>query len=189
VSYRDAAVAAAQKYGIPPDLFLRQLGQESGFNAGAVSPKGATGIGQLMPGTAAELGVDPNDPMQNIDGSARYLKQQFDKFGDWKLALAAYNAGPGAVEKYGGVPPYAETQNYVASIMGGGDGGAGIGSGQNQPRGIDANALAALMQPQEQAPTNYLAPPQQVDPTGIQMPDFASTIARGRRAYEGRKYG
>jgi hypothetical protein len=187
LSLRDAAVAAAKRYGIPPDLFLRQLGQESGFDAGAVSPKGATGVGQLMPGTAAELGVDPTDPMQNIDGSARYLKQQFDRFGDWKLALAAYNAGPGAVEKYGGIPPYDETRNYVASIMGGQDGDvAGIVGGQNDPqggRGIDANALAALMQQQEpQAPMmpDFGQPQQRGN---LNIPNFAQTIRAGRQAY------
>lgn len=115
---KETARQAAQRYGIPPDLFLRQLGAESGWNPSATSPAGAQGIGQLMPGTAAELGVDPSDPVQNIDGAARYLKQQYDKFGDWGLALAAYNAGPGAVQKYGGVPPFKETQGYVSKIMG-----------------------------------------------------------------------
>lgn len=118
--YRSYAIQMAQQYGIPPDLFLRQLNMESGWNPGAISPKGATGIGQLMPGTAAELGVDPSDPYQNIDGSARYLAQQFEEFGSWPLALAAYNAGPGAVRKYGGIPPYAETQKYVGNILGSG---------------------------------------------------------------------
>jgi soluble lytic murein transglycosylase-like protein len=71
-----------------------------------------------MPGTAANLGVDPHDPAQNLEGGARYLRQMYDKFGSWRLALAAYNAGPGAVEQHGGVPPYRETTRYVKKILG-----------------------------------------------------------------------
>ena len=117
---RAEAVKAAQAAGIDPDLFLRLVQQESGFNPNAVSPKGATGLTQLMPATAAELGVDPNDPIQNLTGGARYLRDRLDEFGgDPYLALAAYNAGAGNVRKYGGIPPFKETQNYVARIMGG----------------------------------------------------------------------
>jgi soluble lytic murein transglycosylase-like protein len=118
-AYLTAARAAAQRHGVPEDLFLRLVQQESGWNARAVSHKGATGLAQLMPGTADRLGVDETDPHQNLDGGARYLRMMYDRFGDWKLALAAYNAGPEAVEKYGGVPPYAETANYVRNILGG----------------------------------------------------------------------
>lgn len=103
--------------GVPEDLFLRLLQQESGFNPGAVSGAGAIGLAQLMPGTADYLGVNPYNPIQNLEGGARYLKEQFNKFGSWTKALAAYNAGPGAVEKYNGVPPYKETQNYVKAIL------------------------------------------------------------------------
>lgn len=117
---REYAIQQAQRYGIPTDIFLRMIGAESSWNQGAVSPKGATGLGQLMPGTAAKLGVDPTDPYQNIEGSARYLAQQYGTFGTWPLALAAYNAGPGAVRKYGGIPPFAETQAYVPKILGSG---------------------------------------------------------------------
>lgn len=116
--YLEVAKAAARKHNVPEDLFLRLVQQESGWNVGALSNKGATGLAQLMPGTASKLGVDINDPAQNLDGGARYLRQMFDQFGTWKLALAAYNAGPGAVEDYGGVPPYAETENYVSNILG-----------------------------------------------------------------------
>lgn len=89
---------------------------ESRYCQDAVSPKGAVGLGQLMPGTAAALGVDASDPAQNLAGAARYLREQLDAFGDVTLALAAYNAGPGAVSKYGGVPPYAETKAYVREV-------------------------------------------------------------------------
>lgn len=116
--YLDAARSAARRAGVPEDLFLRLVQQESGWNAGAVSPKGALGLAQLMPGTASYLGVNPKDPQQNLEGGARYLAEQYRTFGSWRLALAAYNAGPGAVQKYNGVPPFEETRNYVKVILG-----------------------------------------------------------------------
>ncbi|WJS85957.1 lytic transglycosylase domain-containing protein [Paracoccus sp. TOH] len=117
--YLPHARAMARKHGIPEDLFLRLVQQESGWNPSARSHKGARGLAQLMPGTAAKLGVDPNDPEQNLEGGARYLRMMYNTFGSWRLALAAYNAGPAAVAKYGGVPPYRETRNYVRIIHGG----------------------------------------------------------------------
>ena len=135
MDYREYAIQQAQRYGIPTDIFLRMIGVESSWNQGAVSPKGATGLGQLMPGTAAELGVDPSDPLQNIEGSARYLAQQYASFGSWPLALAAYNAGPGAVREYGGIPPFAETQAYVPKILGGSVQEAGIPLSMGQSYG------------------------------------------------------
>ena len=116
--YLEVARSAARKNGVPEDLFLRLVQQESNWNPTAKSHKGALGLAQLMPGTARYLRVDPNDPAQNLEGGARYLKEQYSKFGSWRLALAAYNAGPGAVEKYGGVPPFRETRNYVKKIWG-----------------------------------------------------------------------
>lgn len=116
--YLEVAKAAARRHGVPEDLFLRLVQQESGWNPHAVSHKGATGLAQLMPGTAAKLGVNPKDPHQNLDGGARYLAMMYAKFGSWRLALAAYNAGPGAVEKHGGIPPFTETKNYVRAILG-----------------------------------------------------------------------
>lgn len=116
--YSTMARNAARKHGVPEDLFLRLVQQESGWNPNALSHAGAQGLAQLMPATAKVLRVDPSDPAQNLEGGARYLKQQYRKFGSWRLALAAYNAGPGAVEKYGGVPPYKETRNYVKVIWG-----------------------------------------------------------------------
>lgn len=112
--------AAAASNGIDPALLKGLVSQESGFDPNARSGAGAVGLTQLMPGTAAGLGVtNPLDPTQSLQGGARYLKQQLDRFGgDERLALAAYNAGPGAVTKHGGVPPYAETQHYVDSVIG-----------------------------------------------------------------------
>jgi len=118
--YDGLVAAAAQRNGIDPALLHGLIQQESGFDPAASSGAGAQGLCQLMPGTAASLGVsNPLDPAQSIEGGARYLKQQLDAFGgDPQLALAAYNAGPGAVHRYGGVPPYAETQAYVQKVMG-----------------------------------------------------------------------
>ena len=116
--YQDMARAAARRHKVPEDLFLRLVRTESGFRPTAKSTKGAIGLAQLMPFTASQLGVNPHDPKQNLEGGARYLMQQYRRFGNWRLALAAYNAGPEAVERYRGIPPYAETQNYVKAILG-----------------------------------------------------------------------
>ncbi len=116
--YLAMAREAALRNGIPVDMFLKLVQQESNWNATAKSHKGALGLAQLMPETARKLNVDPLDPYQNLDGGARYLARQYRSFGSWRLALAAYNAGPQAVRKYGGVPPYKETQNYVRVILG-----------------------------------------------------------------------
>jgi Transglycosylase SLT domain len=111
--------SAATKYGLDPDFVTSIAKAESNFNPNAVSPKGATGVMQLMPETAKGLGVDPRDPSQNIDGGVRYLAKLADQFnGDPVKIAAAYNAGPGRVQKFGGVPPYKETQGYVQKVMG-----------------------------------------------------------------------
>lgn len=116
--YLGTAKTVASRHGIPEDLFLRLVQQESGWNPHARSHKGAMGLAQLMPATAAKLGVNPRDPAQNLEGGARYLRMMYDRFGSWRLALAAYNAGPEAVAKHNGIPPYRETRNYVRIILG-----------------------------------------------------------------------
>jgi len=116
----DALVSAnATQQQVDPALIKAIIANESGFNANGTSKVGAQGLMQLMPGTAAGLGVtNAYDPSQNVMGGTKYIKGLLDRFnGDVKLAVAAYNAGPGAVEKYGGVPPYAETQNYVQNVL------------------------------------------------------------------------
>lgn len=118
---KDMFAAAAEKHGLPVELVKSVVRAESNFNAKAISPKGAIGLMQLMPETARELGVDPNVPEQNVDAGTRYLRDLLIKYegneDQVARAVAAYNAGPGAVDKYKGVPPYAETQVYVRRVL------------------------------------------------------------------------
>ena len=117
-SFANMVAEAARKYEVDPKLLSAVAEAESGGNQSAVSPAGAVGVMQLMPDTAASLGVDPYDEKQNIEGGAKYLRQMLDSFGgDVRKAVAAYNAGPQAVHDYGGVPPYRETQSYVNRVL------------------------------------------------------------------------
>jgi len=119
-TYSATIDAAAQRYGVDPALLTSVIQQESGFNPNATSGAGAQGLMQLMPSTAASLGVtDPYDPTQSINAGAQYLSGKLNEYGgNTSLALAAYNAGSGAVARYGGIPPYPETQNYVQDVLG-----------------------------------------------------------------------
>lgn len=117
--YAKEIAAAASRHGVDAELVRAVIRQESGFDAKATSHAGAQGLMQLMPATARSLGVvNPYDPVQSIEGGTRYLREMLDRFdGDVSLALAAYNAGPNAVARYGGIPPYRETQNYVERVL------------------------------------------------------------------------
>lgn len=129
---------AAARYGIDPAVLHGLIQQESGFNPEAQSGAGAAGLTQLMPGTASSLGVtNPLNPAESIEGGARYLSQMMSRFGgNTEDALAAYNAGPGAVQQYGGVPPYAETQSYVQKVL-------GYADAYRQARGATSMGVAA----------------------------------------------
>jgi len=116
--WRNQVYSTAIKYNLSPNLLEAVVWQESRWRPDAVSPAGARGLTQLMPGTARQMGVDPLDPLANLEGGARYLRLQLDLFdGDVERALAAYNAGPARVQRAGGIPAIRETQIYVASIM------------------------------------------------------------------------
>lgn len=117
VPYSDLFASAGARYGIDPSLLAAVAKTESNFDSSAVSSTGATGLMQFMPATASSLGIDASNPSSAIDGAARYLRQLTDQFGSTSLALAAYNAGPGAVSRSGGVPPYGETQSYVSTVL------------------------------------------------------------------------
>lgn len=158
--YSDILEQAGRQFNVDPKLLALVMRQESGGSAGAVSSKGARGPMQVMPGTAKAMGVtDPSDPAQNIMAGAKYLSQQLDKYKDPALALAAYNAGPGAVDKHGGIPPYPETQGYVKSIMSayqGGQGGSSAAAPQAMP-GLPPTASVRLAAGAQAAGTDPFA--------------------------------
>lgn len=170
------ARAVARKYGIPEAGFLAQIGMESGWNPNAKSPAGAQGLLQFMPGTAAGLKINPYDPFQAIEGGAKHMAALKRNLGSWDLALAGYNAGGGAVQKYHGVPPYRETQNYVSKLGPYFRGSASAPSApRTAPQGaavdpqaqlqaaaphVDAQALLGLLQRTSQATLKGQAPGQ-----------------------------
>ena len=168
MEYEELARSIAIEEGIDPDLFVRLVRQESSFNPDARSLAGAIGLAQLMPGTASYLGVDPTDPIQNLRGGARYLRQQLDEFGSVPLALAAYNAGPGNVRKYGGIPPFKETQGYVSRILG----GANLGL-------ADVNAMKPRQPVREERPEEDFAATYR--PATINIMDFYDPYEIARR--------
>jgi hypothetical protein len=118
--FRAIARQAAISAGLDPEIFDRQIMAESGFDPKAASPAGAQGIAQITPATAQGWGVDTSDPVASLQAAAQHMAGYVTRFGNYPMALAAYNAGPRAVERFNGVPPYAETQNYISKILGGG---------------------------------------------------------------------
>ncbi len=137
--YDSVIEQAAERYGVDPAVLHGLIQQESGFDPNAQSSAGASGLTQLMPGTASSMGVsNPLNPTESIEGGARYLSQLMSQFGgNTEDALAAYNAGPGAVQQYGGIPPYAETQSYVSKVL-----GYAEAYRQTHPASISAGGLA-----------------------------------------------
>jgi hypothetical protein len=142
MNYHELADSMAERYGLDPGIFRRQIQQESGFQPGAVSPVGAIGLGQVMPATAADpgYGVTPlaadlmTDPEENLRFSAEYMRAMLDRNdGDYSLALAAYNAGQGSVDDAGGIPAFKETRDYVSKILGTGSEGLGSLSPESRP--------------------------------------------------------
>lgn len=117
VPYASLFNDAGERHDVDPALLAAVAQIESAFDPTAISPAGAQGLMQFMPGTAGEMGVDAFDPASAVDGAARYLRRELDRFGSVELALAAYNAGPGAVQRHGGIPPFAETQRYVDKVL------------------------------------------------------------------------
>jgi len=169
MDYRALARQIAEEEGVDPDLFTRLVEAESSFRPTVTSSAGAYGLTQLMPGTAAELGVDPSDPIQNLRGGARYLRQQLDRFGDPALALAAYNAGPGNVSRYGGIPPFEETQNYVSRILGDYSGPGRLPT-RPQARPQEVEDFARGYQPAQQVEDLYRRPENRIDPLALYNP-------------------
>jgi hypothetical protein len=171
VDYRAEAAKIAQKYGLDPDMFVRQIQQESGFDPNAKSSAGALGLAQLMPGTALDMGVLRIDPMQNLEGGAKYMRMLLDRYnGDYRLALAAYNAGMGSVDKAGGIPAFPETQNYVNAIYG----QQPVNTQQGGPA-VDQYAQA----PQSKGILSYITDPEKRAKLGLVLSSLASTPNAG----------
>lgn len=176
VDYREEARKAALEFGLNPLLFERQIQQESGFNPDAQSPKGALGLAQLLPGTALDMGVMRNDPIDNLRGGAKYMRMLLDRYnGDYRLALAAYSAGMGNVDKYGGIPPFKETQNYVSTIVGRDVIGTQPGNTQQGGPAVDQYA----QQPQSKGILSYITDPEKRAKLGLVLSSLATTPNAG----------
>ena len=176
VDYRAEAARIAQKYGIDPNIFVRQIQQESGFNPEAKSPAGALGLAQLMPGTALDMGVMRIAPMQNLEGGAKYMRMLLDRYnGDYPKALAAYNAGMGNVDKYGGIPPFKETQNYVSTIFGSAPMGTQTVNTQQGGPAVDQYA----QQPQSKGILSFITDPEKRAKLGLVLSSLATTPNAG----------
>lgn len=156
---RELVEAAARRNGLPPSFVHSVVAAESAYRPDAISPKGAIGLMQLMPATAQAFGVNPHDPAQNVEAGAAYLRQLLIKYdGDPYRALAAYNAGPGAVARYGGIPPYAETQTYVDRVL------------RKYKKATDAEASPRTAQPTPNSSTRSSGVPQRRQISAEQSP-------------------
>lgn len=174
--YRAAARRAAARYGLDPNVFVRQINQESGFNPSARSPKGATGIAQIMPDTAKGWGVDPTDPIASLNAAAKNMAKYVKEYGSYRNALVAYNAGPGYVGK--ALP--AETVNYIKTILGGSN-----PKGLSKPKGSTASAVQTLTTPATSQTSSLTTGgdatvrtlPERVKPTitGPALPDYVKS--------------
>jgi hypothetical protein len=181
VDYREEARKAALEFGIDPDLYARQIQQESGFDPNAKGPvlksgEYALGPAQLLPGTALDMGVMRIDPIDNLRGGAKYMRYLLDKYnGDYRLALAAYNAGMGNVDKYGGIPPFKETQNYVSTIFGSAPMGTQPGNAQQGGPAVDQYA----QQPQSKGILSFITDPEKRAKLGLVLSSLATTPNAG----------
>jgi hypothetical protein len=181
VDDREEARKAALEFGIDPDLYARQIQQESGFDPNAKGPvlksgEYALGPAQLLPGTALDMGVMRIDPIDNLRGGAKYMRYLLDKYnGDYRLALAAYNAGMGNVDKYGGIPPFKETQNYVSTIFGSAPMGTQPGNAQQGGPAVDQYA----QQPQSKGILSFITDPEKRAKLGLVLSSLATTPNAG----------
>ena len=181
VDYREEARKAALEFGLNPLLFERQIQQESGFDPNAKGPvlksgEYALGPAQLLPGTALDMGVMRSDPIDNLRGGAKYMRMLLDRYnGDYRLALAAYNAGMGNVDKYGGIPPFKETQNYVSTIVGRDVIGTQPGNTQQGGPAVDQYAQP----PQQKGILSYITDPEKRAKLGLVLSSLASTPNAG----------
>ena len=197
MNYAEMAAATAQQYGINPEVFVRQMVQESGLNPDAVSPKGAVGIAQIMPDTARDpgYGIEPisdrSDPEEALRFGAQYMRAMLDRYnGDYGLALAAYNAGPGAVDEAGGIPAFEETQNYVRSILGGSGAPIGAGMSMGGPQGTLPSEALMMGEPVDDGKMDLMdmiQPMLRAQATPEQLQNLAQTERQNLQAFQTRQ--